>query len=155
MTGRSKHGGIFSVLSRRDLNTIKDFYTWVEGPLELGIGTGLSPEQVDDILTDNIILGAEKDEQAVENIDSATLDEIEEALEDHIGSLIGESSNYSMLRHMVPLEGGRFGWSDKIQKGHPEVEVAYGAHKRWAAELRKIVNKIKKYKDKLQNKELS
>ena len=151
MTGRARHGGIYSALSGRDINTIKDFYKWASGPGDIETGTGLSPDHMDDLFTDNVLF---KEDDDLGNIDVATLEEIEDTLKDAIETLVGDRIG-KMVNYVVPDGKGGYGWSSYIQKGNPEVEVSYAVHKRWAAKLQKILDKIKAYRYRIHNKELS
>ena len=140
MVGRERHGGIFSALNRRDLNTIKDFYRWALESEEVEEEGGISLEQQADIFVGNPILPQEDLDEG--DIESANLDDIQEALESHIETLVGPEA-FQYQRRI--FSGG---------KSDPGAEVLYSVHKRWAARLQKIVNKIKNYRYKIHNEEL-
>ena len=107
----------------------------------------------DEIFVDNPLFS---EDDALENIDSASLEDLEIALKDAIYVLVGNGSGHDrIMKHMEMEPDGDWHWVDEAKKGDPEVEIAYAIHKRWASKLQAILNKVKKYRDRLHNEELS
>ena len=140
MVGRSRFGGIYSILSQRDLNTIRS----VEGYFE-------TAEHFRSSLADQIIFSGFGDRKHIEDM---TLDEIVEGLETYIGyfqeirgvGIFADSDTYSEM--MEDMED----WSTESRVWWADTQ---GQSRYWEGQLSPILGKLKRYQNRLQNEELN
>jgi len=131
MVGKSRFGGIFSILSRRDVNVIKTAEAHLLSDEDFGGDVPLE-EGLDDLSIDEVIEGVKL--------------YIEYFRQERVTGYMDSPGNY---KEMVD-------WQKTLS---PERKVEWAEMQRqaryWQAQLQPILKKLKRAQTKLQNEELS
>ena len=139
VVGRQRYGGIFSKLNRGDIGVIRDAETFLLTDPDYG----LTIDEIDDVMS---LVGDKYDEDEFPGLENLTIDdliEVTKGLRSQIASVSSLDQKGYEIERTYPE-------SQRIDRGR-----VVGKYRYWEQQLGKVLQKLYRVQNQLENEELN